>query len=358
MKKQTILMTGGGTLGPVTPLLAIAQIWQDKEYDVDIQWIGTMRGPERVLIEKAGIPFQGAYVPKLSRHAWWTWILTPFLFLYSCVHAYRVLAKMRPNIIFSAGGFTSVPFVWIGRFMGMTTWIHQLDVEPGLANRLMSPFAHFITTTWESSSAFFPKKKTSVIGGMVRKDIYTGNGYQFLQERGLDTSKKTVLVLGGGTGAKEVNELLVTVGREIAEKANVIHVTGPGKMQQALQSMGDNYYAVEFLSTEMKDALDAATIVIARAGMGTIMELAALRKPTIFLPIADSHQEANAKALVEKGAAKMLVAPNAQLFKQEVLHLLNDKEGQEIMSNAMMTVLPMTAAETIAQQVMQGEKLH
>ena len=203
-----IMMTGGGTLGPVTPLLAIAEAWKDVEPDVHITWVGTPNGPEKQLIESRGIPFTELSAPKLSRHAFWLWPFIAPHFIYSCIRAVGLLNSRRPDIIFTAGGFTSVPIIWMGAIMGILTWVHQLDVKVGLANRLMAPFAKKVSATWESSMKAFPWSKASVYGGIVRDELLVGNGKRFLEQYGLRFDRPILFVTGGGTGAQSINEAM------------------------------------------------------------------------------------------------------------------------------------------------------
>lgn len=345
--KQTILMTGGGTLGPVTPLLAIAKRWQEVDPDVDVAWVGTAEGPEAEVVAAHGYAFHAMHVPKLSRHAWWTWPLVLPQLLMSCIRAYRLLDELRPEIVFTAGGYTSVPFVWMARLIGIPTWVHQLDVLPGLANRLMAPFATRVSVTWEESAAAFGAEKTLIVGGMVRPDILSGSREAFLREHKLDPERKTVLVFGGGTGAEQINDAMLVIGRELTTRFNVVHITGKGKMREAFHEMGPAYVAYEFFNTEMKHALSAADVVVARAGMGSMLELIALQKPSILIPILGSHQEANARVARERGVARVITALTPQVLQQEIVRLATNTEMVRDMKYAMEKALTMDADRKI-----------
>jgi UDP-N-acetylglucosamine--N-acetylmuramyl-(pentapeptide) pyrophosphoryl-undecaprenol N-acetylglucosamine transferase len=247
-------MTGGGTLGPVTPLIAIAKEWQRVEPDVTVYWIGTQGGPERELVERYNYDFRSLMVPKLSRHKWWTWpVILPMLFV-SCVKAYKMLQELQPDIVFTAGGYTSVPIVWMAKLLGIPSWVHQLDVQAGLANRLMAPVASRVSVTWEESAEYFGTEKTLVVGGMARPEIRQGSRELFLRDHKLDPNRPTVLVFGGGTGAVEINNAMKVIAREILSQMNVIHLTGKDKMTEAFQDFGPGYFATEFLNEDMKHA--------------------------------------------------------------------------------------------------------
>lgn len=346
-------MTGGGTLGPVTPLLAIAQAWKEVDAAAHITWVGTPNGPEKELIEARGIPFTGMSAPKFSRHAFWSW---PFIvphFLFSCIRAVVLLNERRPDIIFTAGGFTSVPIVIMGAIMRIPTWVHQLDVKVGLANRLMAPFAKRVSVTWEASMNAFPWPKASVYGGIVRDELEKGDGKTFLEQKGLRTDRPVLFVTGGGTGAQSINMAMQAIASALIKKMTVIHLTGKGKMIHLPEAMKDRYLAVELLNTDMVHALDAADVVVSRAGMGTIMELIALKKPTIFLPIVNSQQEDNLVPVKEVDAAIVLSAPTPQHLKQEIVKLFDDESLRQNFGRKLGGLLRMNAEERIVKDAIQ-----
>lgn len=324
--KRHILMTGGGTLGPVTPLIAIAREWQRRDPNAVVSWIGTPGGPERIIVEEAGFDFYSLLAPKLDRHRKWTWPFIPLLMLYSCVRAFFMLRKMRPSIVFTAGGYVSVPVVLVAWALRIPIWVHQLDVVPGLANRIMAPFATKISVTWLDSLDAFPERKTIQAGSVVRDGILHGDKQKVMEKYGLDPEKLTVFVIGGGTGAAPINDAMVAIGPDIAKAANVVHLTGLGKMERGLEEIASNYVALEFLGKDIGDYFAAADIVVARAGMGTILELSALGKASILVPLRNTDQLANARQLKEAGAAVLIGKLNGQILKQEILHLLEDDE--------------------------------
>ncbi len=346
-KRQHIMMTGGGTLGPVTPLLAIAQAWKKADPDVHVTWVGTPRGPEKELIESRGIPFMSLSAPKLSRHRIWLWPIIPFHFLGSCLYAAYLLRERKPDLIFTAGGFTSVPIVLVAWFLRIPTWVHQLDVKVGLANRLMAPLATHVSATWEASLEALPAEKTSLYGGIVRAELKEGHGRKFLERHGLDADRLTLFVTGGGTGAQSINLAMKSLASTLIKKMNVIHLTGKGKMIALPEAYKDRYVAVEMMNTEMVDALDAADLVVSRAGMGTMMELIALKKPAIFLPIVGSQQEENLVPVEQIEAAVILRGPTPQHLKQEILKLAKDEKSRGELSRRLGGLLRMGAEHRI-----------
>ena len=342
-----VLMTGGGTLGPVTPLLAVAAEWKKRDPDVKLSWVGTKSGPEKVLVETAKIEFHALQAPKFDRTRMWKLPFVPVLMFLSCVQAFRLLGALQPDIVLTAGAYVSVPMVWMAWLRGIPVWVHQLDVEPGLANKLMARFAAKISVTWSESLSAFPAKKTEVVGAMARKFVKVGEQQMARERYAFAPEKPAVLVMGGGTGAAKINEMMSIIAPELLQKANVLHITGKGKMLGSLAEAGANYVAVEFLNEGMPDAYAVADVVVARAGMGTIAELAALGKPTVLIPILASHQEANAKALVDRDAAEVVKYLTPQTLMQAIDRLLDDTERRQQLSHNIRGIFALNADERI-----------
>ncbi len=332
---KTVLFTGGGTLGPVTPLLSAARLLREINPDVKIVWIGTPDGPERELVERDSYEFRSLKAPKLDRTRPWTLPLVLPQFIISCFQAYAMLQDIDPFTVVSAGAYVSVPVAFMAKTLGIPVVIEQLDVVPGIANKLMARVAKKIFVTWPENLSAFPKGKTEVAGGSVRKSMLRGEAHLARERFGLRRTLPTILVIGGGTGAASMNEIFLTIGPELVKFANVIHLTGKGKMLPGLEQIGDGYKAVEFLGESLADAYALADVVVARAGMGTIMEVAALKKPTILIPIPGTHQEANAKAVESRGAALSLFGDaTPQNLLQAIKKLIQDDLKRAELSEA------------------------
>lgn len=345
-------MTGGGTLGPVTPLLAIAREWQRRDPHAKISWIGTPKGPERMIVEEAGYAFASILAPKISRHKKWTWPFIPILMLYACIHAFILLKKMRPDFVFTAGGYVSVPVVWMARLLGIPSWVHQLDVKPGIANRVMTPFAKRISVTWLDSLDAFPEGKTRHAGSVVRDEIFKGDKERALREYALDPQKPTLFILGGGTGAQAINEAMAAIAHQVADRANVIHLTGIGKMMEELNDI-TNYAAIEFLGKDIADCYALADVVVARAGMGTILELSALGKASILIPLKNTDQLANAGKIAEAQAGVVLGDVNGQILKQEILRLFEEDEARWAYQDRIRELFIQNGEERIVKEAME-----
>lgn len=344
-----ILFAGGGTLGPVTPLLAVAEAWKRIDPSVEFVWVGTPKGPERAAVEAAGIRFLSLPVARLTRYPSAEWPMLPVNLFRASRGAWEILMRERPNLVASAGGFTGVPIVAAARAQGIPSWLHQSDVRPILSSVLSAPFASWITVAWESTARAFPAGKTRVVGNPARRSVLAADRDLALAKFGLDASRPTVLVTAGGGGSLWFNHQMETVGAELVRDANVIHLTGLGKMSEALQGFGKNYVAEELLTGGMADALAAADVVVCRAGMGTITELSARRKPAIVVALPDSPQEDNAHVLADANAAMVLRqgATTPQEFLEAIRGLLRDEPRRRALSSAIASVLPTDVADAL-----------
>lgn len=319
-KPTTILFAGGGTAGPVTPLLAVMDECQKRLPTPAFHWVGTPDGPERNLLASRHIPFTSLRAAKIDRFFSLRNFFSPFVFFWSLWRAWRLLRAVRPAVVVAAGAFVAVPVVIVARLMRIPSLIHQLDVRPGLANKMMAPFATAVTVTFESSLKDFPSHKASWTGAPVRETILKPSTDSIPVSAG----KPVVLVFGGGTGAQAINDLVARGLDELLPHVQVVHLTGKGKAQAV--SERDGYFTYEFFSAEMGEAYKKASLVVTRAGLGTMLELAALMKPAIVIPIPNSHQEDNAAVLARADAAVVLDqrAVSPQEFASAVVRLAKD----------------------------------
>lgn len=317
-----ILFAGGGTLGPVTPLLAVAEAWKKRSPEIEFVWVGTKQGPERVFVEKEGIRFFWIAQARLVRVLNGEWLWFPLALLSAFSQAFRILRREKPDLIAAAGGYTSVPLVIVGRCMGIPSWIHQSDVKPILTNRLLAPFATWITVAWKKTSRAFSASKTIVIGNPVRESVRQGVKARAEIMFGCDASKPTVFIFGGGTGSQWINEAIAEVRNELLTIANVIHVTGKGKLGSTVSKPG--YFVIESMMDEMPDAYVMADVVVSRAGAGAISELAALKKAAIIIPLPNTPQEENARAVEHAALVLRQQTTTPQELLNQIRRLLND----------------------------------
>ena len=331
--KKTILLTGGGTAGSVIPLLAIAKVLRNYKPDCQFIWLGTKQGPERQLVEEAGIKFQPISAGKLRRYWSWQNILDIGRLIIGFFQANYFLNKIRPGMLLSAGSFVSVPIAWAARIYGIPVIIEQLDHRPGLANRLMAPLAKKILVTFAKSGRDYGRKAIW-LGAPIRPDIFQTGGDSSKLPWLFNGQRPIILIVGGGTGAAGINDLVAQQLPSLTKLADIIHLTGRGKLGAKPQ---EHYQPLDFLNqTAMMAAYQAADIVVARAGLGTLIELAALRKVSLIIPMPDSHQLDNAQAVREAGAA--IVVPEKDLVSgqltSQLKRLLTDQQKQaELIDN-------------------------
>ena len=263
--------------------------------------------------------------------------------------AYALARRFRPQVAFAAGGFGAVPPIIAARLAGARILIHQQDVEPGLANRVLVPWAQRITVSLPSSLAHFPRGRTTITGNPVRQEILSADPSVAYRALRLESELPLVVVTGGGTGALALNRLVAAAAPRLVETIQVVHLTGRGRGVPA-ETDSPRYQAREFLLDEMPHLLAAATVVVSRAGMGTLTELAALGKPAIVMPMPGSHQWANALAFARLGAIEVADqdALTAATLAERILSLVGDAPRREALSSAIGASMPRDAAERIA----------
>jgi len=299
-----IFLTGGGTMGSVMPLLALVPRLKENFPEIEIFWIGTKKGPEKRVIKNYQLNFKGILGGKWRRYFSWRNFLDLFLILLGFFQSIFIILKYRPHLIISAGGFIGVPLIWAGWILRKKIIIHQQDLKPGLANKLTSPFAQKITVVFEESSEKFPFQKTIWLGNFIREEILEGSKERARKIFHLKENFPTLLILGGGTGALSLNQLVWQILPELLKFSQIIHVTGRGK--NFFQEKFPTYHPYEFLLNDLRDAYAVADLVISRAGLSTLSELSILAKPTILIPLPGSHQEKNASYFEKKKAVIVL----------------------------------------------------
>ncbi len=347
-----ILFAGGGSLGPVTPLLAVAEAWRQKDPAVKFFWVGTPQGPEHTVVERAGIPFRSLPVARFTRYPSMEWVWLPWRFFSALVAAWRLLREVHPSLVASAGGYTAVPIIFVAKFLRIPCWVHQQDVEVILSNRLTAPFADLVTAAWDASLPHLPAGSMR-LGNPVRPSVL-GEDRRHAHERlGLDAPRPTVLVLGGGGGSAWINQAVETLEARLLETTNLIHVVGSSQTHARRETRDRHHLVAKLLTDEMPAALAAADVVLCRAGMGTITELAALSKAAIVVPLPKSPQEANARELERRGAAIVLqqeTSSGEDIFGK-LTALLQDEERRRELGERVRELLPTRIAHDLVERL-------
>lgn len=281
MKK--IILTGGGTAGHVTP--NIAMVPRLREMGYDISYIGTYNGIEKQLITEIGIPYYGISSGKLRRYFDWKNFSDPFRVMHGFGQARKIMKKIRPDVVFSKGGFVSVPVVFAASSLHIPIVIHESDMTPGLANRLALPKADKICCNFPETRAQFPEGKAVVTGTPIRQELFHGDPERALRFCGFQEKKTTLLVMGGSTGSVCVNEAVRGSLDTLLPDFNVVHLCGKGKADPAFDGRA-GYVQFEYIEAELADLFALADVVVSRAGANAICELLALKKPNILIPLS------------------------------------------------------------------------
>lgn len=319
-RKIKILLTGGGSGGSVTPLLALYDELKERGLNQGVEyeflWLGTRGGIEREMVEAEHIAYRAISAGKLRRYFSWCNLLDPYFILKGFFESCRIIKKWQPDLVVNAGSFVGVPVAYAARWRKVPVVTHQQDARPGLANKLTRGLAEKITVSLEKSVSDYGSKAVWT-GNPVRLSFVEAVRRKTDKQAALDSFKlnsdlPVVLFVGGGTGALALNMLVVQSISELAKFCQVIHVTGHDKdasmpFRWKYDLNADNYRQFEFLnSREMLMAYLASDLVVSRCGMNALTELSYLGKPAILIPIPNSHQVDNAEAFLKADAAVSL----------------------------------------------------
>ena len=329
-----LLLSGGGSGGSVTPLLAVVEEARAEGKPYVFLWAGTTYGPERMLIQHYQLPFYSLSSGKWRRYFSGQNLVAPVLVALGFWQSWRLLVRERPAMVLTAGGFVSVPLVWAAWCLGIPVAVHEQDVDRGLANALMRPCAALRTSVWP-----MPGQGGEVYGNFVRPSIQGAEPEQARQRLGLPPGLPVVLAIGGGTGALRLNGLVAAAAPLLLGQAQIIHLTGYGKEVEVTHP---NYRPRPFALDAIADLLAAADLVVTRAGMAYLSELAVLSKPIIVVPMPQSHQERNADLLQARGAAVVLSEPTltAVEFAATMVALLHDAPRRQALGQALHALIP------------------
>lgn len=305
MKK--IILTGGGTAGHVTPNLALLPSLRKEEFE--IHYIGSYNGIERRLIEDAGIPYDGISSGKLRRYFDIKNFSDPLRVLKGYGQAKRLMKQYRPDIVFSKGGFVSVPVVLAAKHYKIPVIIHESDMTPGLANKICIPAAKKVCCNFPETLNYLPKDKAVLSGSPIREELLTGDRLSGLQYAGLSANRPVILVIGGSLGSVTVNHAVRSILPKLLSQFQVIHICGKGNLDESLIGTS-GYVQYEYVDKPLRHLFAAADLIISRAGANSICEILALRKPNILIPLSAAtsrgDQILNANSFAKQGFSTVL----------------------------------------------------
>ncbi len=364
-----ILISGGGTGGHIYPALAVAGELRDR-YGAELLFIGDANGLETRIVPAAGIPFAAISAGKLRRYLSVRTFTDLGRIPLGMAQAYQLVKAFQPDAAFTSGGYVSVPAGMAARLTGAPLVMHQQDVSPNLANRLLTPFASRITVSFAASLPFFPKGKTTLAGNPVREDVLHAAQLDARQARarfGLDPALPVVLITGGSQGARRLNQVIVAALPKLLPLCQVLHVSGEltyeatrAEAEQALAAtpqLRSRYALFPYLKTEMPDALAACDIALCRAGAATLAELSIIGRPSVLVPLppgfTGSPQAVNAAMFQQAGAAEVILDRDLTPSRAVdlLLPLLADTTHRAQMSAAARTLGHPDAAHALADLV-------
>ena len=304
---KRIILTGGGTAGHVTPNIALLPRLRELQYD--IHYIGSYNGIEKELIAKQQIPYHGISSGKLRRYFSLKNFTDPFRVLKGFNEANHLIKTLKPDVIFSKGGFVSVPVVIAGKRNHVPVIIHESDMTPGLANRISIPSAYKVCCNFPETLKALPEEKAVLTGSPIRQELLTGDPEKARAFCGFRDNKPVILVIGGSLGATAVNQAVRAILPELLKEFQVIHLCGKGKLDTSLSNL-EGYVQFEYIQDELRHLFALSDIVISRAGANAICELLALQKPNILIPLSASasrgDQILNARSFELQGFSKVL----------------------------------------------------
>lgn len=309
---QKIVFTGGGTAGHVTPNLALIEALQARNWTID--YIGSNDGIEKKMITAISIPYHAILCGKLRRYFSWKNVIDPIKMLIGIMQAYCLLRKIKPNIVFSKGGFVAFPVVVGAWFNGTPVIAHESDLSPGLANRLSYPFVNKICVTFAAGKNYFKHQdKVIVTGTPIREALLAGDKAKGLDLCGFATNKPCLLILGGSQGSNHINQCIRQTLTQLSPRFQVIHLCGKGNLDGNFMGI-EGYYQCEYAQDDLAHLFAAADHVISRAGANSLYEILALEKPHILIPLS-------------KKASRGDQIQNAQFFKKQGISIVIEEEA-------------------------------
>ncbi|HIW21257.1 MAG TPA: undecaprenyldiphospho-muramoylpentapeptide beta-N-acetylglucosaminyltransferase [Candidatus Dorea intestinavium] len=319
---KRIVLTGGGTAGHVTPNIALLP--RLKELDYDIHYIGSYNGIEKELIESIGIPYHGISSGKFRRYFSIKNFTDPFRVLRGIKEAKRLIRILNPDVVFSKGGFVTVPVVRAAKALKKPVVIHESDMTPGLANKIALSSATKVCCNFPETLALLPKDKAVLTGSPIRQELLRGDKMKAMNLLSFSPAKPVILIIGGSLGANAINESIRQILPTLVKDYQVIHLCGKGNLDPSLDHI-EGYMQFEYIKEELKDFFALSDIVISRAGANAICELLALHKPNLLIPLpaksSRGDQLLNAASFERQGFS--MVLQEEDMTNKSLLNAIN-----------------------------------
>lgn len=305
---KRIFFTGGGTAGHVTVNLALIPRFRQEGWHVG--YIGSYDGIEQQLVDgiEPKVPYYPISTGKLRRYFDWKNFKDPFKVLKGIMQSYSIIRKQKPDVIFSKGGFVTVPVIlgaWLNR---VPVIIHESDITPGLANKIAIPFASKVCTTFPETKEHLRTKKAEYVGAIVREELNEGDAVQGYRLCGFTNEKPVLLIMGGSLGSRRINQVVRKHLDTLLPQFQIVHICGKGQLDSSIEK--DGYQQFEYLHQELSDIMMMSDIVVSRAGSNSIFEFLFLKKPMLLIPLSRAasrgDQILNAKSFKKMGYCEVL----------------------------------------------------
>ena len=326
-----VLFTGGGSAGHVTPNVALIERLLEQGHQV--VYLGSATGIEKDIVSKLNVPYRAVATGKLRRYFSWQNFIDPFKILFGVLQALFMVAMERPQVVFSKGGFVSVPVVFAALVNRVPVISHESDVTPGLATKLNLPFSRWLCVNFEESRQHLPDEKVKVTGTPMRQALVQGDASRAYSFLGVQQDKPIILVFGGSLGARTINQAVRAALPQLSEKYVIAHICGAGNLDADLDS-ASGYFQFEYLYEEFGDLLAAASMVVSRAGANSIYELLVAGKPHLLIPLglqaSRGDQIVNAETFTAAGYSHMLLEQDltTEALVKAVAELTADRDAQ------------------------------
>ena len=341
---KKIVLTGGGTAGHVTPNIALLPFL--KEAGFEVSYIGSYEGIEKKLIEDFKIPYYGISTGKFRRYFDLKNFSDPFRVFKGYRQAVAILKELAPDIVFSKGGFVSVPVVRAAASLKIPCIIHESDMTPGLANKLCIPVATRVCCNFPETMKSLPARKAVLTGSPIRQELTKGNKLAALDLCGFSGNKPVVMIIGGSQGATSVNIMVREALPKLLENFQVVHICGKDKVDNLMLNI-PGYKQFEYLKSDLKDVFAMADIVVSRAGANAICELLSLKKPNLLIPLqagSRGDQILNAHSFEEQGFSIVLREDylDCDILADKILELYENRNTyiERMMESSQMNSIP------------------
>jgi UDP-N-acetylglucosamine--N-acetylmuramyl-(pentapeptide) pyrophosphoryl-undecaprenol N-acetylglucosamine transferase len=356
---KRILFTGGGSAGHVTVNLALIPHFIDEGWDV--KYMGSKAGIEADLIKEIPkIEYIEITTGKLRRYFSWENIKDPFRIINGVFQAFRAIKKFKPNVVFSKGGFVSVPVVIAARLNKVPVIIHESDITPGLANKISAPYAAKVCYTFPETKQHLNSQKSIHVGAIIREELKRGNAVKGLHLCEFTQSKPVLLIMGGSQGAQKINQKIRNNLNQLLQEFQIVHICGKGQVDSEINVRGYKQY--EYIQKELPDILAMSSVVISRAGSKSIFEFLALKIPMLLIPLSlkasRGDQILNAQSFYKHGYCEVLYEEEMtdEVFIEQIKQVYSKRQeikenmsidGEEAPLNKVINIITETAGRTM-----------